>query len=74
MEQNYYYELHFQLSRKNGDGYSIFFKSNQDVDYEQDIIDLAKKENQLDDSDDVNYIDYAQQIDEDEFVDAMGHN
>lgn len=71
----YYYEIHFDytdLSGKDSDGYSKFFASNKDVNDKEDIIKLAKDIGELDEDDlaDEDFIDYAQQIDEDEYKDA----
>lgn len=71
----YYYEINFDYTEdtgKDSDGYSIFFKSTTDVDDYEDIINLGQELNELDEDDlaDVDYIYYAQQIDEDEYLDA----
>lgn len=73
----YYYEVHFDYtadSGKDSDGYSKFFKSNVNTDDFDEIINLADDAGVLDEDDkaDFDYIDIAQQIDKDEYIDAMG--
>ena len=73
----YYYEVHFDYtadSGKDSDGYSKFFKSNVNTDDFDEIINLADDAGVLDENDkaDFDYIDIAQQIDKDEYIDAMG--
>jgi hypothetical protein len=75
----YYYEINFDYTEdtgKDSDGYSIFFKSTTDVDDYDDIINLAQELNELDEDElaDVDYIYYAQQIDEDEYNSATKAN
>ena len=75
-EETYYYELHFDFtedSEKDSDGYSKFFKSDKNVEDDvEEIWNLAVEENQIDDYDDISDVDYAQQIDENEYNNAMG--
>lgn len=74
----FYYEIHFdytELSDKDSDGYSKFFKSTKDVEDDTEYItNLAIEEGILDEDDlaDLEYVDYAQKIDEDEYFDATG--
>lgn len=74
----FYYEIHFdytELSGKDSDGYSKFFKSTKDVEDDTEYItNLAIEEGILDEDDmaDLDYIDYAQKIDEDEYLNATG--
>lgn len=69
----YYYEVHFDFTEESGkdsDGYSKFFKSSKDVEDDTEYItNLAIEENILDEDDlaDIDYIDYAQKIDKEEY-------
>ena len=71
---NYYYEIHFKFNEddEKPEGYSKFFKADKDVSEKDDIIELAKTNNELDEDDlaDIDSIDYARQIDSDEYKKA----
>ena len=75
-----YYEIHFdytELSGKDSDGYSKFFKSSKDVEDDTEYItNLAIEEGILDEDDmaDLDYVDYAQKISEEEYNDATRYN
>lgn len=73
--EEYYYEIHFDYTEdtgKDSDGYSVFFKSNKEVEDYEDIINLATELGALNEDDlaDIDYIDYAQQLDKEEYNDA----
>ena len=66
-----YYEMHVFLSRDNG--YSRFFKTEEEFEWEEDIIAYAL-ENLEGFDEDAEFVDYAYEISEEEYNDAMGIN
>lgn len=73
-ENTYYYEIHFKFNEDDEDpeGYSKFFKADKEVTDKEDIIELAKQHNELDEDDlaDIDSIDYATEIDKEEYQKA----
>lgn len=64
-----YYEIHVFLSR--GNSYSRFFKTEEILETDEDIISYAL-ENLDNFEEDFDYVDYAMEISEEEYNDAMG--
>lgn len=69
-----YYEIYFKYNEENKspEGYSIFFESEYLADTDTTIIELAIQQKVLDENDiaDLEYIEYAQQISKDEYLNA----
>lgn len=73
MEENImrYYDIHINYDgTKDGAGYSIFVKAN--VSSEDETLQYAINNHLFEEDGDEKYVDYVEEIDEEDYHDAMG--
>lgn len=64
-----YYDIHVQYDNGDGNGYSIFIAVEGDEDA---AVEKAKAENRFEYEEDVNDIDYIEELTEDEYKEIVG--
>lgn len=65
-QSSYFYELHINIPRNS---YSIAVKSNVPLNSDESIIEMAIAHNKFEDEEDRVFVDYVDQITEDEYND-----
>lgn len=72
----YYYNVHISEDEVTGMGYSVFVESDIHFDEDleaEDIIDLAIEQGKLD-SEEAEYCDYVEEVDEEQYRNSVGEN
>lgn len=72
----YYYDVHISEDEVTGMGYSVFVESDIHFDEDleaEDIIDLAIEQGKLD-SEEAEYCDYVEEVDEEQYRNSVGEN
>lgn len=67
-----YWDIHITYGNRDGDGYSIFFKSRKSFNSDE-AIEEAKNDGKFKELGDLNYIDYVEEITEEEYLEATNN-
>jgi len=69
----FYYHIYINFGGQNKNGYSLWFKSDNDLDDDEDaIIDEAQSQELFVNEDDDKWVETAEQIDEEDYQQATG--